>query len=321
MRRIVLYFVLLGILSVFVRVASAELYGTNSQTKIKVLSTIKPIQSIVLAIANEHVVSEQLIPDYASPHTYAFKPSEIRKIKKADIIFRIDDHFEVMLNPLFENVKNQSKIISLADNPKIHFLPTLGKHRHADESKHTKIKDDDPKQQKNMDLHIFTSPENVLLMARMIADSLSQLEPKKKALYEKNLQTFSKAVNQKAEEMKQDFKTVKTAPYFVFHNSWQYFSEYFGLQKPEVIDAHEGITAGVNTISKTRKEIIVDGIHCIFSDPSVNITRVNTLIDNLDVKTIKIDVLQSGLKPDSDTYLNWLGTMQKNIKTCLSYGM
>ena len=103
MRRIVLYFAVLGILSVFISAASAEPY----KTKIKVLSSIKPIQSIVLAIAGGHVDSAQLIPDYASPHAYAFKPSDMRKIKKADIIFRIDDHFEVMLNQLFENVADQ----------------------------------------------------------------------------------------------------------------------------------------------------------------------------------------------------------------------
>ena len=317
MRRIVLYFFLLGILSVFIRVAHTEPY----KVKIKVLSSIKPIQSIVFAIAGEHVVSDQLIPDYASPHTYAFKPSDMRKIKKADIIFHIDDDFEAMLNPLFENIANQSKIISLADNPKIHFLPATGGHSHADESKHAAIKAPDPERQKNMDMHIFTSPKNVLQMARMIADLLSQLEPNKKGLYEKNLQAFSKSVNQKTQEIKQDFEALKSTSYFVFHNSWQYFGEYFGLQKPEVLNMHEGITAGVKTILESRREIVADNVHCVFSDPSISDARANTLTENLDVETIEIDILQSGLGLDGSTYLNWLEAMRTDIKACLSYGM
>jgi len=317
MRRIVLYFVLMGILSVPVNTISALPY----KTKIKVLSSIKPIQSIVLAIAGEHVVSDQLIPDYASPHVYAFKPSDIRKIKKADIILRIDDHFEAMLNPLFENVADQSKIISLADIPKIHFLPAASGHSHGDKNAHEVEEEQGSEHQENRDMHIFTSPKNVLLMARTIADSLSRLEPNKKALYEKNLQAFIKAVNQKTEDMKQDFKSVNKAPYFVFHNSWQYFGEFFGLQKPEVIDMHEGITAGAKKILKTRKKIIADNVHCIFSDPSISRTRKNILTESLDVKTIEIDVLQSGLTLDSSTYLNWLEAMRTDIKACLSYGM
>ncbi len=317
MRRIVLYFVVLGILSVFIGVASAE----PSKTKLKVLSSIKPIQSIVLAIGGEHVVSDQLIPDYASPHSYAFKPSDLRKIKRADIIFRIDDHFETMLNPLFKSVADQSKIISLAENPKIHFLPVASGHSHADKSEHEVEEEHSSEHQENRDMHIFTSPTNVLLMAKTIASSLSRLAPNKKALYEKNLQTFIKAVNQKTEDMKQDFKSVKKAPYFVFHNSWQYFSEFFGLQKPEVIDMQEEITAGAKKILEIRKEIIEDNVHCIFSDPSISRTRKNILTEKLDVKTIEIDVLQTRLTLDGATYLNWLETMRADIKACLSYGM
>ncbi|MCF6191264.1 MAG: zinc ABC transporter substrate-binding protein [Cocleimonas sp.] len=317
MHRIVLYFLMLGIISVFSSVVSAEPY----KRKIKVLSSIKPIQSIVLAIAGEHVISQQLIPDYASPHTYAFKPSDMRKIKKADIIFRIDDHFEAMLNPLFANVADQSKIISLADKPEIHFLPATGGHSHADKNDNAAKKEHDSEHKENMDMHIFTSPKNVLLMARTIADSLSQREPNKKGLYEKNLKAFSQAVNQKAEDIKQDFNDINTTPYFVFHNSWQYFGEYFGLQKPEVLNVHEGITAGVKTILESRREIIADNVHCIFSDPSISDARAKTLTENLDVKTKKIDILQSGLALDGFTYLNWLDAMRVDVKACLSYGM
>ena len=315
MRHIVLYFVVLGILSVFIsRVASAEPY----KTKIKVLSSIKPVQSIVLAIGGEHVVSDQLIPDYASPHTYAFKPSDIRKIKKADIIFRIDEHFEAMLNPIFENITDQSKIVSLADNPQIHFLPAAGGHSHADKNEHGVVEEKhESDHQEKRDMHIFTSPANVLLMAKVIAESLSQLEPNKKALYEKNLQAFINAVNQKSEEIKQDLKSVNKTPYFVFHNSWQYFGEFFGLQKPEVLNLHEGITAGVKKIMESRQEIIKNDVHCVFSDPSVSNAKVNTLTKDLNIKTIKIDILQSRLTLDSATYLNWLESMRTDIKACL----
>ncbi len=313
MRRIVLYFVLLGILSGFVSATNAFFYVA----KIKVLSSIKPIQSIVLAIAGEHVDSEQLIPDYASPHSYAFKPSDLRKIKKADIIFRIDEHFEAMLSPVFKNVADQSKIISLADNPEIHFLAATGSHSHESAVE----KENDSKHQENRDMHIFTSPKNVLLMAKMIAGSLSQLEPNKKGLYEKNLQAFTNDVNHKVEMIKQDFKDIDTTPYFVFHNSWQYFGEYFGLQKPEVLNVHEGITAGVKTILESRREIVADNVHCVFSDPSVSHARASTLTENLNVKMIEIDILQSGLTLDGSTYLNWLEAMQTDIKSCLSYGM
>lgn len=95
---------------------------TNSETSkdskpLQIVTTIKPLQSLVLAILGDQLENQassfQLIPDYASPHSASFKPSDIRKVSQADIIFRIDEHMEVMLNPLLE--KHQKKLISLAE--------------------------------------------------------------------------------------------------------------------------------------------------------------------------------------------------------------
>ncbi len=84
---------------------------------IQIVSTIKPLQSIVLAILGDQLENQassfQLIPDYSSPHSATFKPSDIRKVSQADIIFRIDEYMEVMLNPLLD--KHQEKLVSLAE--------------------------------------------------------------------------------------------------------------------------------------------------------------------------------------------------------------
>ena len=72
------------------------------QNKLQIVTTIKPLQAIVTAISADIADSHQLIPDSASPHSYSFKPSDIRKVKRANVIFRIDEHLEVMLSPVFE---------------------------------------------------------------------------------------------------------------------------------------------------------------------------------------------------------------------------
>lgn len=85
--------------------------------QLQIVTTIKPVQSLVLAILGDQLENQassfQLIPDYSSPHSASFKPSDIRQVSQADIIFRIDEHMEVMLNPLLE--KHQGKLVSLAE--------------------------------------------------------------------------------------------------------------------------------------------------------------------------------------------------------------
>jgi zinc transport system substrate-binding protein len=133
MRGIVLFFLLSGMLTACgnnsgdkesvenIAENKTETKTVTEKTKVSeplhIVTTIKPLQSIVLAILGDqledHVSSFQLIPDYSSPHNASFKPSDIRKVSQADIIFRIDEHMEVMLNPLLE--KHKDKLISLAE--------------------------------------------------------------------------------------------------------------------------------------------------------------------------------------------------------------
>jgi zinc transport system substrate-binding protein len=303
MHRIVLYFFLLGILSAPAQLASAEPY----LAKLKVLSSIKPIQAIVVAIGGEHIDSDQLIPDFISPHDYSFKPSDIKKIKKADLIFRIDEHFETMLNTVFENLPDESKIISLAENPNIKLLPATGEHQHGS-AEHD-----------HADMHIFTSPKNALIMAQEITIILSKADAKNAVFYNKNLQIFHESIAKKTAEIKDKLEPFKNTPYVVFHNSWQYFGEYFGLQKPTVIELHEGVSTGVKSIMAIRREIAKNKISCIFSEPSISVRRVNILLENQRVKTENIDVMGHKIQLGQDSYMTWLEIMGEQIGRCLSH--
>jgi len=304
MRRIVLFFLLTGVIF-------TPAFTQEKPSKIKVLSTIKPVQSIVSAIAGDLVDSHQLIPDYASPHNYTFKPSDIRKIIKADLVFRIDEHFEMMLNPAFDNLADQSRLISLAENPGINLLTTTGGHNHGDKHEGAGGEHD------NIDMHIFTSPDNAIVMAQQITKHLSKADPENASSYQKRLQKFSQRVHQKIDQIKAELKPFKAKPYIVFHNSWQYFATYFGLQKSHIVDLHEGVSAGAKTIKGIRSKITSEGISCVFNGPNISKARINSLTKSLNVKSVEIDVLAQQFPAGEDTYINWLNYMGQQVKACL----
>ncbi|MEE9309434.1 MAG: zinc ABC transporter substrate-binding protein [Cocleimonas sp.] len=302
MRRIVLYFFMLGILSSLASAVSAEQYAS----KINVLSSIKPVQMIVTAIAGERVNSDQLIPNYTSPHDYSFKPSDIRKIKRADVIFRIDEHFETMLNTAFASAPSKSKIISLAENPSIKLLPAAGGHKHEEGHE-------------DADMHIFTSPENALIMAQQIAEVLAKVDAKNTGYYQKNLHTFNQTVTREIALIQSKLEPVKNKPFMVFHHSWQYFSDYFGLQQPTIIELHEGISTGAKTILSIHREISSNNIHCVFSGPSIPKKRMSLFTENHTIKTVELDIMGQQLSLKKDSYLTWLSTMTSQVQKCLVF--
>lgn len=312
MRAIVLFFLMSGMLSLQANTALPE------KQKLSVLSTIKPIQALVLAIAGDTVDATQLIPDYASPHFYNFKPSDLRKINRADIIFRIDPSMEVMLNHALEEKSNKNRVISLADAPGIKLIPASREHsletKHAPHTFHEIEKAD----RQQMDMHIWTSPDNAIAMAEKIADVLAKADSENKTRYEANLQQFRGKVTELDKIQGEQLKTVKNKPYIVFHDSWQYFARHYGLQHSTLVSFHERIAPGAKTLPKIRTLIQSEKIQCIFTKPGMNPAWIRTLTENLkNIRVSEIDVLASTLEMSDQLYLKWLGHMGKQIQTCL----
>lgn len=305
MRAIVLFFLLSGILSACNNNAAEK----NSKQRLTIVTTIKPIQSLVFAIAGSKVDSTQLIPDGATPHDYHFKPSDIRNIKKADIIIQIDEHFEVFLQPALATRKLKSTLISLAEGEEIKLLTRLSRQNHNDKEQEHK--------HGNIDLHIWTSPKNTMAMAKAISSALIKADPENTLHYQKNLTLFNIKLEKLSIKMKNNLRALNNRPYIVFHDSWHYFSQFLGLSDPTIVSLQDSVSSSAKNIAKIRQQILSDNIQCIFSEPGVRASQVKTLTENRQMKTVEIDVLQNKLPLKDDTTINWFKNMSKDIATCL----
>ncbi len=254
------------------------------------------------------VESTQLIPDGATPHDYHFKPSDLRRIKKADIIIQIDEHFEAFLQPALKARKKESVLISLADNEEISQLALFSDQNHENQQNHN---------HGNNDLHIWTSPKNTLIMAKAISNALIKADPENTEHYKENLTYFNSKVETLSVEIKNDLQEVRNKPYIVFHNSWQYFSDFTGLRKPTIVNMQHSVSSSAKNIANIRQQILDKNIQCIFSEPNVRASQVKVLTENRHMKTVEIDVMQSKLPLNKDTTINWFKALGNDIATCL----
>ena len=290
---------------------SVDKNNKKVEAKLQVITSIKPVQAIVLVIAGDNVQSEQLIPDYASPHNYSFKPSDIRKVKKADVVFRIDEHMETQLNAVFESLETETKLISLAEVKGLKLLESADSHNEHGNENH-----ENHENHENLDFHIWTSPKNALVIANVVTETLSELDPKNAKIYQGNFKKFKDLLKIESNSISAKLEKYQSSPYIVFHNSWQYFANEFGLQKPIVVDIHEGVSSGAKTVSEIREKINKDNIRCVFYDASISEARLKLLTEKVNIA--KIDVLAYGIEMNQSAYINWLKQLAKRVEGCLS---
>lgn len=75
--------------SVFVAFVASFLLIGSAQAEVKVLTSIKPLQLIAAAVQDGVAIPEVLLPPGASPHNYALRPSDVRKVQSVDLLYWI----------------------------------------------------------------------------------------------------------------------------------------------------------------------------------------------------------------------------------------
>ena len=88
------------------------MFQKNAETA-EIITTIKPVYSLVKAIVVDKIAIELLVEGNQSPHDYQIKPSQIKKQSKAKVIFYISPKFERFLVAATNNFNGH--LMALAD--------------------------------------------------------------------------------------------------------------------------------------------------------------------------------------------------------------
>lgn len=105
------------LLSGIVSFGFAQSDGYAQEQGLRVLTSIKPIHSLVSGVMSGVGEAELLLDGASSPHTYSLKPSQARSLQEADVIFWISDELEVFLEKPLETLGQNARIVALEDVP------------------------------------------------------------------------------------------------------------------------------------------------------------------------------------------------------------
>ena len=326
MKRIVLSLTIIAALSTSV---------LHAKEKLRILSTIKPIHSLVSAISAGLAESAQIIPNHASPHHYSLKPSDLRRINSADLIFRIDPNLERFLQKSIRNIP-EDKVISLADATGASLLHTRGIHKHDEhteenrhhestdskhseqnENAHSKHDHQNETEPKAFDYHLWLNPDNAIAMANLIRESLIIIAPAHSEKLINNTKQLVNDIRKQNELISKQLKPVKDTPFLVMHDAWQYFTQYYQLNQLGNISAQERLKPSAKSISKARATIAKSKIHCLVAEPNLKTKTLRTLTEGLPVKVTQIDPLGREIPESNLAYPQLLQYTADKLLNCL----
>lgn len=298
--------------SIFVAFVASFLLIGPVQAEVKVLTSIKPLQLIAAAVQEGVAIPEVLLPPGASPHHYALRPSDVRKVQSVDLVYWIGPDMEGFLPRVLKGRTLPS--VAVQDLPGLklrHFAEDNRSHaEEADEHDH----DHRPG---NLDAHLWLSPINArVIAAKMVAD-LSVVDPANAARYQSNLKAFNERLDALDLRLKTRLAGIAGKPYFVFHEAFDYFEDAYGLKHAGVFSVAAEVQPGAQHVAAMRTRLQEVGKTCVFSEPPLRPRLAETLVAGLPVKLAELDALGGYTPATAQGYEQVLEKLGNDLAGCL----
>jgi zinc transport system substrate-binding protein len=284
------------------------LFAAPAAAAPKVLASIKPIHSIVASVMDGAGAPELLLTGAASPHSYALKPSDARKVAGADVIFWIGPALETFLETPIANLGTHARVVALADAPGVKLLP----------ARKGGVWGEDPDEdQGGPDGHIWLDPDNAVAIARAAARTLGSADPGHAEVYAANADGFARRVMRLDAELRGALAPVRLRPYLVFHDAYHYFEAHYGLAPSGAVTVASDRPPGVRRVEELRARIRAAGAICIFSTPQFSPRLVLALTEGSAARTAVLDDMGADLAPGPPFYEALLRRIAGSIRSCL----
>jgi len=292
-------------------ILSLALSSLAAHAEVRVLTSIKPLQLIAAAVQDGLGQPEALLPPGASPHHFALRPSDLRRVQSADLLYWIGADMETFLPRVLDQRERPSVAVqTLAGLHLRHFGEGEHEHEHEHENGHGHDHEHSPG---SLDAHLWLLPANARVIAARMAADLAAADPANAARYQANLQAFERRLGDLDGRLKARLAPLAGRPFFVFHEAFDYFESAYGLRHAGVFVASSEVQPGARQVAAMRERLRAAGPACVFSEPPLRPRLAETLSAGLPVKLAELDAL--GAKADS--YEQLLDDLADGLAGCL----
>ncbi len=266
-----------------------------------VVVSLAPLHSVVSFVMRGVGQPELLLDPAVSVHDYHLRPSDMRRLAAADILFWGGEILETFLKKPIEAVGLADKNVSFLSDIRLTTFPVR-----ADSAR------------KQTDAHFWLMPDNMAVVALICAEKLSDLDPDHAGIYQKNALLFQQEVNELIKKGEQLFNLFEKKSYVTFHDAYQYFENSFGLKPVGFVYADAHHTSGAAHLSSLREKMKRSGKLCLFSEPQFSDKRLKVVSEDLNVVEGILDPIGIGLTVGSDFYQKLMNGLFESFTRCFA---
>ncbi|MDF1895806.1 zinc ABC transporter substrate-binding protein ZnuA [Rahnella contaminans] len=286
--------------------------GAVYSAQAAVLASVRPLGFIAAAIADGVMPTDVLLPDGASPHDFALRPSDIQRMRTADLVVWVGPEMEAFMTKSVAQLP-PNRQVEIAALPAVKPMLIKG----SDDDEHDHDHDDGDHHHGEYNMHVWLSPEIARETAIVIHNKLVQLVPQKKQQLDANLSHFEESLTKADKNLGSILQPVQGKGYFVFHDAYGYFEKHFGLSPLGHFTINPEIQPGAQRLHLIRTQLVEQKATCVFAEPQFRPAVITAVAQGTKVRMGTLDPLGSGIVLGADSYVNFLSQLTNQYLSCL----
>lgn len=276
-----------------------------------VVATIPPLHALTASVAGEVFEPALLLGRQQSPHDYRLTPAGARLLSAADLVVRVGPGLETQLALPLQGLAPTERRLDLDARPELKLLPLRGggewehghEHEHAGEHADT-------------DSHLWLDADNAVAIVEILAARLGALDPANAAAYRVNSARAIADIRAADAVASERLRAARPRPYWVLHDTLQYFEKRYGLEGAGAIMVSPERTPGARRVLALRRQLREQNIGCILYEERYGRRWIDMLTEDSAVKAIPIDPLGLELEPGPEFYPKLLLNLAEQIAKC-----
>ncbi|MBA5777167.1 zinc ABC transporter substrate-binding protein ZnuA [Stappia sp. F7233] len=302
--------------------------GVASADAPNVVVSIKPLHSLVAGVM-QGVGTPGLIVDGAgSPHSYSLKPSQAEDLQNASLIFWGGPDLEAFLSKPLETLGAGATVISFEEVDGLERLQlreggAFEEHLHdEEEGDHDghEAHHDEHHDHEEIDMHLWLDPVNAKAFVAKAAAALSVADPANGDTYKKNAADLEARLDDLVKAIDGEVAPVRSRPFIVFHDAYQYFEKRFGLAAAGSITVNPEVNPGAQRLAEIQEKVAEAGAVCIFAEPQFEPKFVAIVAEGSGAKSGVLDPLGAAIPAGPNHYFDMMRALAASLKECLSQG-
>ena len=267
------------------------LHYPNAQAKgsdgFNIAVSILPQKQLVKKILGPETNIMVLVEPGHSPVTYDPNPRQLAEFSKMDIYFYIGVPFERRWMDKLKSINKKLEAVDLRQGVAIRKMRSgLEDHQHSDHQ-HNHFEATN----KNivMDPHIWLSPAILIQIAKNIMHAVIRLDPDNRLAYEERFRAYESEMNILRDRIKSTLDKSSIKSFLVFHPSWGYFADEFGLK--QIAIEIDGKSPPAKSMSRVIQYARSNNINVVFVQKQFSRRVAANIAEAIGGKVVELDPL------------------------------